>query len=83
MSTLEERVWNGVRWLNENLGPDWPEFIDRETLRMDSPFDCVLGQLFRQDDSIHTGFWWVIGLMAMVATSMGLMFWRRQWLGRL
>ena len=29
------------------------------------------------------GFWWVIGLMAMVATSMGLMFWRRQWLGRL
>ena len=29
------------------------------------------------------GFWWVIGLMAMVASSMGLMFWRRQWLGRL
>ena len=29
------------------------------------------------------GFWWVVGLMATVATSMGLMFWRRQWLGRL
>lgn len=29
------------------------------------------------------GFWWVVGLMAMVAISMGLMFWRRQWLGRL
>lgn len=29
------------------------------------------------------GFWWVLGLMAGVAISMGLMFWRRQWLGRL
>ena len=29
------------------------------------------------------GFWWVVGLMATVAISMGLMFWRRQWPGRL
>lgn len=29
------------------------------------------------------GFWWVVGLMASVAISMGLVFWRRQWLGQL
>lgn len=29
------------------------------------------------------GFWWVVGLMATVAISMGMVFWRRQWLGRL
>lgn len=28
------------------------------------------------------GFWWAIGLMVLIASSMGLIFWRRQWLSR-
>ena len=28
------------------------------------------------------GFWWAISIMAGVALSMGLLFWRRQWLSR-
>jgi len=28
------------------------------------------------------GFWWAIGMMLTVASSMGLLFWRRQWLSR-
>jgi magnesium transporter len=28
------------------------------------------------------GFWFAIGLMAGIASMMGLIFWRRQWLSR-
>ncbi|MCB4810542.1 magnesium/cobalt transporter CorA [Methylovorus menthalis] len=28
------------------------------------------------------GFWWTLSVMAVVASSMGLLFWRRQWLSR-
>jgi magnesium transporter len=30
----------------------------------------------------NNGFWWAIGTMLTVASSMGLIFWRRQWLSR-
>lgn len=46
MSTVEERVFKGVTWLNENLGPDWPEFIDREEFNIRWGERCPLGQAF-------------------------------------
>lgn len=44
-NTVQESVARGVQWLNEQLGPDWPDFIDRDELAMWSPSSCVLGQL--------------------------------------
>lgn len=46
MSAVEEAVANGIRWMNENLGEDWPDFIDRETFSVRGLHDCVLGQTF-------------------------------------
>lgn len=43
---LQENVARGVEWLNEQLGPDWPEFIDTERLRLSDALDCIIGQTF-------------------------------------
>ena len=58
MSAAAERVAKGVEWLNENLGTDWPDFIDTDTLHMSSSTSCVLGQLF--DSAAITGFYAVV-----------------------
>lgn len=46
MSTVEENVARGIVWLNENLGEDWPDFIDRETFDIADGTKCIAGQTF-------------------------------------
>lgn len=43
--TVEERVANGVTWLDENQS-GWVDRINLDRLVMRSPCRCVLGQLF-------------------------------------
>lgn len=45
-NTIEENVARGIVWMNENLGADWPDFIDRETFNLDSNTQCILGLTF-------------------------------------
>jgi hypothetical protein len=42
--SIEDRVSNGVNWLNEAM-PDWRSNIDIERLNLKNHVDCVLGQL--------------------------------------
>lgn len=62
--SIEEAVANGVRWMNENLGEDWPDFIDRETLDLNDGSACILGQTFEGGYSAFvaspflTGYYW-------------------------
>lgn len=46
---LETRVMAGVAWLDENGPAEWWDRVDLFTLNIDSPFDCVLGQVFAAD----------------------------------
>jgi hypothetical protein len=46
----EQRVSNGVELLDFYI-PDWRSLIDWDTLRMENPCNCVLGQLFKS-------YWW-------------------------
>ena len=43
--SIAERVANGVKWLDENR-PSWIAEVNPDTLALQSPCDCVLGQLF-------------------------------------
>lgn len=43
MSSIEERVAAGARWLDEHR-PGWVDRIDLETLDLGDPCRCVLGQ---------------------------------------
>lgn len=45
MSTISERVAQGVAWLDENA-PDWLSRIDLAELQLGSCCDCVIGQTF-------------------------------------
>lgn len=42
---IEVRVRNGCILLDEKYGPDWVNQIDVDTLALDNPCRCVLGQL--------------------------------------
>lgn len=42
----QERVQAGVKFLDMRLGPDWPNKIDPEKLRMGDSALCVLGQMY-------------------------------------
>lgn len=42
----EKRIDNGIRFLDEHLGPEWPHRIDLNTLELTSCTTCVCGQLF-------------------------------------
>jgi hypothetical protein len=43
--TVEERVDNGWRWLEENF-PGWHARIDRDTLDLAGSQNCICGQVF-------------------------------------
>lgn len=42
---LTHRVKRGIAWLDETV-PDWRVVINLETLEMQRPWRCVLGQIF-------------------------------------
>jgi hypothetical protein len=42
--TIEERVNNGIKWLNENI-PGWESRIDLDKFVFDNVDKCILGQL--------------------------------------
>ena len=44
--TTEERVANGIEWLDANV-PDWRTKVDKETLNIGACETCVLGQVFK------------------------------------
>lgn len=60
--TVEERVRNGARWLDENF-PGWIDRIDLDTLALSSSGNCICGQVFRKEaQSIEriedgSGYW--------------------------
>lgn len=58
MSTIAERVARGAALLDERE-PGWHQRIDLETLDMELPCNCVLGQLHHdQDDPLAgDGYW--------------------------
>jgi hypothetical protein len=43
--TIEQRVANGVAWLDEHL-PNWPQMIELTELDMADDCRCVIGQTF-------------------------------------
>jgi hypothetical protein len=45
--TVDERVENGARWLDENF-PGWEGRINIETLELQSTSDCICGQVFEE-----------------------------------
>ena len=45
---LEERVDNGIRWLNENF-PGWENRINLKSLSLKNAERCICGQVFRKE----------------------------------
>lgn len=43
--SLDARVTRGAHWLDLHT-PDWSDEIDVDTLRMGSPRQCILGQVY-------------------------------------
>jgi hypothetical protein len=64
--SIEERVANGVRWLDEHAPANWRQLIDVEKLGMRNADSCVLGQVFSpanrrksgSSDDWSLGFYW-------------------------
>lgn len=60
--TVEERVANGVRWLDENA-PEWRSKVDPAQLDMISSCQCVLGQVYEavaEAAGRSYGYWYVL-----------------------
>lgn len=57
---VRARVDQGVAFLDERLGLDWPLRVDRPNLRMADVHRCVLGQLFAPSTpaDVSTPFLW-------------------------
>lgn len=59
---IEERVNNGIEWLDTNY-PDWYSRVDFNKLRMEDCSGCVLGQLTGSYYKVvhcnleYTGYW--------------------------
>jgi hypothetical protein len=51
--SVDERVANGVEWLDENGPAEWWDRIDTETLDINDGNDCVLGQVFAAEANEH------------------------------
>lgn len=45
--TIEQRVANGARWLDENF-PGWEKRINIKTLDLSYGEDCICGQVFKR-----------------------------------
>lgn len=43
---FEERIAKGVKYLDKDLGPNWPERISLEELDLVDCYYCVIGQLY-------------------------------------
>ena len=52
---LDERIDNGIRWLNENF-PGWRNRIDINTLQLADPFRCICGQVFKDESESLSGY---------------------------
>lgn len=50
LDEVAERVTRGAEWLDANV-PGWVERVDVETLDLQSPCRCVLGQLYEDFDA--------------------------------
>ncbi len=51
------RVKNGIRWLEENVGPDWVDKIDPSKLMLERGDSCILGQVFKDEcDEYSDGY---------------------------
>ena len=55
--TLEERVANGARWLDENFA-GWESRIDTDRLVLSDKETCICGQVFRKEalENEYLGF---------------------------
>lgn len=47
-STVEQRVANGARWLDENF-PGWEARVNPDTLLMHDGSRCICGQVFEEE----------------------------------
>lgn len=53
------RVLKGIAWLDQEEAnrPSWLAKIDLDTFDIDSPFGCVLGQVYRPASGFGSGYW--------------------------
>lgn len=56
MLTIAKRVQNGIDWLNKNGPKDWPNTIKLINFDIKRPCRCVLGNVFRINESGLNGF---------------------------
>lgn len=57
IASADEAVAAGIVWLDRN-GPDnWRGLVDLPTLDIDSPSDCILGQVF-EDKAYNPEYTW-------------------------
>ena len=57
MTTIKDRVTKGRELLDEQM-PNWCDSVDLEELNLDSPWKCVLGQVYgkpREDNQPQWG----------------------------
>ena len=54
--TIPERVAAGAKWLDENVGLDWPTKVNLTKFDMVDPCRCVLGWVFRYKSGRWCGF---------------------------
>ena len=54
--TIPERVAAGAKWLDENVGLDWPTKVNLPKFDMVDPCRCVVGWVFKVESGPLTGF---------------------------
>lgn len=57
---VRERVLNGIKWLEEEYGPEWKDKIDLDLLQLTSSSYCVLGQLYSEMTGEEDGYTWAV-----------------------
>lgn len=66
-ATIEERIAAGAAWLDANR-PGWVDRIDLDTLRLDNPCRCILGQEY---GDFYTAPYEIRGVLGEMATQLG------------
>lgn len=67
---FEERIDKGIRFLDSELGTEWPKWINLITFDIQSPCRCVLGQLFSGVNG-RSGFYYMSGVLGDVTAEYG------------
>lgn len=60
MQAIEERVQAGAAWLDANVEEGWVNRIALPYLNINSPFCCVLGQLFEDQKEWVNGYYFAL-----------------------